>query len=307
MTELSCSLISVTLSQPNAFQPQLNVRLDIKYPNYTNQPQTGYIQITNVKVKLRVKGNNPTQFEIGVAEQEQMSSVRLGDMSTLYLTVRLSPYLLHRVEELRLGGELWFQFEPITSGLSVTSQGGLNNVDIINWQITGNTWKYPKSEWIDHLNATEFNKIELIEIPKIELPKIPLTEHVMKFLTQANKAMNEGRYGDVLKECRNVIDALDNGMEEWVKTITLTEEENKIIQNGKQGSKREIYLSKLIGDKEKAVRLSKVIGDIHFYFSLNPHEAEYKGMEFIIDDAKFVIHTVTSLSNNILKYMTKDS
>ncbi len=305
MTELSCSLISVTLSQPNAFQPQLNVRLDIKYPKYSNQPLPEAIQIMGIKGKLRVKANSSAQFEVGVTEQEQLGYVRLGDVVTLYLTVRLTPYLLHRIEELRLGSDLWFQFEPMGSGLSISLQDG--KVEVINFQINSNTWKYPKSEWIDHLNTTEFNRIELIEIPKVEFPKISLTDEVMKFLSKANTAMTQGRYGDVLKECRSVIDTLDNGLEEWAKTISLTEEENnKIKQNGKQGTKRETYLSKLIGDKEKAMRLSKVISDLHYYFSLDPHEAEYKGMQFTIDDAKFVMHTVSSLSNNILKYMTKD-
>lgn len=309
MTDLSYSLNGVTLNQTNAFQPQLNVRLDIKYPKFTtNPPQPDYMQITGVKGKLSVKGINPPQFEIGVGEQEQFSNVRLGDMVTLHLTVRLSPYLLHQIEELRSGGDLWFQFEAISSGLSIAYQDGLNKVDIINFQVYGNnTWKYPKSEWIDHLNTTEFNKIELIEIPKIELPKIPLTDHIMKFLNNATRAFNEGRYGDVLKECRNAFDALDGGLEEWINNKTLTEEENKIRQNGKQSAKRELYLSKLMNDQIKAERLSKVIGDLHNYLSLNPHEAEYKGMIFTNYDAKFVIHTVTSLVSDILKHIENNN
>jgi len=295
MTELSCSLKGVTLSQSNAFQSTLNIQLDIKSPSYTNPVQTGYMQIVGVKAKLRVQGNRPPQFEIGVAEQEQLGGVRFGDTATLNLTMRLSPYLLHRIEELRSGGDLHFQFEPLTSGLTIFNQGGtLNNVDVINFQINGNTWKYPRSEWIDHLNAIEFNRIELIEIPKIEFPK---------FLSESDKAMNEGRYGDVLQECRKALDSLERGIDEWAKNQTFSEPETAKINQNNGKEKREVYLSKLIGDIEKAKRLNVIKGNLHSYLSLDPHQSEYKGMEFTRDDAKFVIHAVTGLINNILKYL----
>ncbi|MBI1828092.1 MAG: hypothetical protein HY222_01860 [Thaumarchaeota archaeon] len=282
----------------------------MKYTKLSYQPkQAENIQITGVKGKLNVKGKNSPQFEIGVAEQEQSSNVRLGDMVILYLTLRLTPYLLNRIEEFRSGGDLWFNFEPLPSGLTVAYQDVSNNVDLINFQASGNTmWKYPKSEWIDQLNTTEFNKIELIEIPIIELPEIPLTEEVMKFVSQATKAMNEGRYGDVLFECRKVIDALDKGIEEWGKNTTLNAEEKlklediKSKSNGKRIGKREEELSKLMADVEKGVRLGMVIGNLHYYLSLNPHEAEHKS-NFTVDDAKFVIHSITSYARNILKYI----
>src|SRR5574337_671610 len=213
MPDLSCSLNGITLTQVNAFQSALTIRVSIKSPLYNNPVQTGYMQIVGVKMKLRIQGSKPSQFEIGVAEQEQLGSVRFGDTANLDLTLRLSPYLLHRIEELRSGGDLHFQIEPITSGLAIFNSGGspINNVDVINFQIMGNTWKYPRSEWIDHLNSTDYDKLELIEISKVDLPKLPLTDEVMKFLTQSDKAMNEGRYDDVLAECRSAIDALDNG------------------------------------------------------------------------------------------------
>jgi len=304
MTELSCSLNGITLTQANAFQSTLNIRMGIKSPSYTNPVQTGYMQIVGVKAKLRVQGNKPSQFEIGVADQEQLGSVRFGDTATLDLTLRLSPYLLHRIEELRSGGDLHFQFEPITSGLAIFNPGGtLNNVDVINFQINGNTWKYPRSEWIDHLNTIEFNRIELIEIPKIEFKKIALTEEIVKFLSESDKAMNEGRYGDVLQECRKALDSLESGIDEWAKNQTFSEPEIAKINQNNGKEKREVYLSKLIGDSEKAKRLNVIKGNLHSYLSLDPHQPEYKGMEFTRDDAKFVIYAVTGLINNILKYL----
>ena len=51
---------------------------------------------------------------------------------------------------------------------------------------------------------------------------------------------------------------------------------------------------------------SKIIGNLHYYLSLNPHEAEYKGMVFTNYDAKFVLHAVTGLISNILKHIEND-
>ncbi|MHB8547156.1 MAG: hypothetical protein ACYDAJ_10360 [Nitrosotalea sp.] len=310
MRDLVSSFNGVTLMQPNSFEPQLNVRLDMKYQQtYTNQPpQPNSIEIINTKVKLRVKGKDPQQLELGVAEQEQYCSVRLGDVVTMHLTFRLSQQLLHRIEKLRLGGDLVFQYEHIMSSIVISDQNGINKTDIINFQVNLNTWEYPRSKWIDHLNTIEFNRIELIEIPKIVLPNIPLTEEIMKFLSQATKAMDEGRYGDVLFECRKVIDALDKGIEEWGKNTTLNAEEKLKLEdlkskpNGKRIGKREEDLSKLMADVEKGVRLGVVIGNLHYYLSLNPHEAEHKS-SFTVDDAKFVMHSITSYARNILKYI----
>lgn len=309
MNDLTCTFNGVTISQANSFQPQLNVRIDIKYQRYGNQPQLNYVEIVNAKVKLRVNGKkNPQWIEIGLAEQELSCSVRPTDLTTMHLTLRLSPYLLHKIEELRLGGDLTFQFEPISTAIAILDQSGISKTETINFQMQSNQWKYPRSEWIDHLNAIEFNRIELVEIPKIVLPKISLTDEVTKFLSQASKALDEGRYGDVLFEGRKVIDSLDNGIEEWGKNKTLTAEdatkleELKSKPNGKRIGKREEELSKLMADVEKGVRLGLTIGNLHYYLSLNPHEPEHKS-NFTIDDAKFVIHSITSYANNILKYI----
>ena len=117
--------------------------------------------------------------------------------------------------------------------------------------------------------------------------------------------MSEGRYGDVLQECRKALDALDSGIEEWATNSTLTEDEtNRIKQNSGKEVKKEIYLSKLIGDENKAKRLNMIRGKLHYYLSLDPHQSEYKGMEFTQDDAKFVLHAVTGFINNMLKYLS---
>lgn len=308
MLQIEYSINNCTISQPTSFEPQLRIILSLKYLKWTNQAFPEAIEIIDLKGRIMVRtNNNTTWFDIGSAEQETRTTVRLGDTVQVHLVSYISPYVLDKIEKLRSGNDLWFKIQSI-SGKALFETSSLTSIDIPFFQERGITeGKYPKSEWIEHLNSTYYNKLELIEIPKVELPKLPLTNEIMKFLNQANKAMNEGRYDDVLAECRGAIDALDKGIEEWGSKISLTEEENnKIKQNGKQGTKREIYLPKLMNDKEKGIRLSKVIGNLHYYLSLSPHEAEHNS-QFTIYDARFVLHSVYSYTANILEYILKST
>ncbi|WP_428324363.1 hypothetical protein [Nitrosopumilus sp.] len=306
MTQVDSGITSVRLEQGNAFQPHLRVVLDVRYNNYGGSLPDN-IELTGLKGKLYVRTQKPDWFELCVVEQDNDSnSVHLGGNTLIHMTGTLSPYLMSKLEELRNGNDLWFRInQPI--GWCVPRQNTGNSFETLNIQSRGSEeCKYPRSEWIEHLNTTEFNKFELIELPKIEFPKLPLTEHIVKFTDNARRAFSEGRYGDVLKESRNALDALDAGLEEWANSKPELKIENDTKQNGKN-DKRRNYLSILLNDKEKASRLSKIIGDLHYYLSLNPHEAEYKGMIFTDYDAKFVIHAVTGFVNSILKHIENNT
>lgn len=305
MPEIDHSIKSVTLVQGNSFQPRLSVVVDLKYRR-GNDKDPDHIEIIGVKGKLFVRTMKPDWFELCVVEQDGYSGVSLNDTTAVHMTGILSPYLVLKLEDLRSGNDLWFRINNPT-GWCVTRGPTGGGFQTLNIQQRGSEeCKYPKSEWIEHLNATEFNKIELIELPKIEFPKIPLTQHIVKFLDNATRAFSEGRYGDVLKENRNALDALDVGLEEWSKNKSDTNIESEVKHDNKS-SKRENYLSILFNDQEKATRLNKIMTDLHYYLSLNPHEAEYKGMIFTNYDAKFVLHAVTSLVNDILKHIENSS
>ena len=304
MSQIEYSLRNVTLTQGKSFEPQLHVNVDFRFTK--SNPQDGeYLQLVNTKCRLDVKSNDSDLFEAGISEQTGNVSLWAGNSTVVSFIIRLSSYVFKRIEELRAGDNLWFKCTITACSSIVRYDNGAEKFEVQNPQQRGvDTWKYPKSEWIENLNTTDFNKIELIEIPKIDFPKISLTENVTKFLDAANKAINEGRYGDVLKECRNAVDSVTGGLEEWAKNIPLTDEGQKITKNSE---KNELYLSKLLNDKEKAARLNKIISSLHYYLSLNPHEAEYKGMQFTMYDAKFVMYTVVSLAHSILKHIENNS
>lgn len=302
MVEFDYSLEEVNLSQQNMFEPQLRLNVNLKYTKF-NQSEPDWLDIVDIKSRVFVRNEKQDWYEIGTGELERENSVHLGDSVIVHLLVRVSPYLLHRIEELRAGQDLWFKIQPMRGMCHTHRSTGGDAFGTIHFNNRKEQCKYPMSEWITHLNTTEFNKIELVEIPKIVLPKSPLTDHIMKFLDESNQAMNEGRYGDVLQECRKALDALDNGIEEWA-TGKLSEIEVGKIKNGGKDAKKELYLSKLIGDENKAKRLNSIRSNLHYYLSLDPHQSEYKGMEFTLDDAKFVLHAVTGFIGNMLKYLS---
>ena len=304
MPQIESNIKSVMLEQGNSFQPRLRVLMDLKYTRFGGE-EPDYIDLMGIKGKLFVRTLKPDWFELCIVEQEGNNSVRMGENTLVNMIGILSPYLMLKLEELRSGNDLWFRINQPT-GWCVTRRNSGSGFETLSIQSRGSEeCKYPRSEWIEHINATEFNKIELVELPKIEFPKIPLTEHIVKFIDNARRAFSEGRYGDVLKESRNALDALDVGLEEWISNKPELKLENDVKQNGKN-DKRKNHLSLLFNDAEKANRLSKIIGNLHYYLSLNPHEAEYKGMIFTNYDAKFVLHAVTGLVSNILKHIEND-
>jgi len=201
-----------------------------------------------------------------------------------------------KLEELRSGGDLWFTIN-IQKGLCIPHNKGIER---LRFQQTGNTkYKYAQSEWITHLNATEFNKIELIELPKIIFPKIPLTEEIIKFVNKSNQEYLEGKYGSVLKENRSVIETLDRGLKEWFDKNSKSELEGKLNKD----DRRKQYLFYLFNDKDKADRINGIIHSLHHYLSLDPHAGEHPNTEFTNYDAKFVMNATISLASDILNHI----
>lgn len=295
---------SVTLEQGNSFQPRIHVQFDLKYVQYEND-EPDYIVLMGIKGKLFVRTQKPDWFELCMVEQDGSNSVRIGNNTIIHMIGTLTPYLMAKLEELRSGNDLWFRVNQAT-GWCVPRRSSGSGFETLNIQSRGSgEFKYPRSEWIEHINTTQFNKIELLELPKIEFPKIELTEHIVKFINNARRAFDEGRYGDVLKECRNSLEALDSGLDAWFsakkREITPNEEPNT-----KKADKRKNQLAVLLNNDEKANRLNNIIRDLHYYLSLNPHEAEYKGIIFTNYDAKFVLQTVGSLVNDVLKHIEDD-
>jgi len=113
-------------------------------------------------------------------------------------------------------------------------------------------------------------------------------------------------YNDLWKSCDEFRGGMDAGLKEWINSKPELKIEKNAKQNGKN-DKRKNHLTLLLNDNEKASRLSKIIGDLHYYLSLNPHEAEYKGMIFTDYDAKFVLHSVTGFVNNILRHIENNT
>ncbi len=139
----------------------------------------------------------------------------------------------------------------------------------------------------------------------IELPKIPLTHKVLKYLNEACSALSDGRYGDVFGECRESLNALYNGIDEWVDGVLTAEETNKIQNSSeKVNTKRNIGFSKLVGHTEKGKRINQLRNSLHQFLSLDPHKPDYKGIEFTRGDGISALNMSASFMGNILEYLS---
>ena len=288
------ALDKITLSQDKSFEPFFIVNLRVKTNNLQNN---SYAEITDARGKLYViKGSK--EFELGDIRFEDRLIVRQEYEMHAIARVRVTPYVFHKIEDLRNGDEMYFRANLIF-GTAIVRLNNIESQATLQFNVyPTNQWLYPKSEWVKDLNTTDFHKIELIEIPKIEFPELPLTSNIMRFVEDAKTSMNEGKHGDVLSKCRKALDALDGGIDEWGKKLELNDKEN---------SKREQILTKLFGEKEKAKRFNEIKNKFHSYLSLDPHEPQYKGIEFTREDAKFVLVTSITIINNVLQHMKNQS
>lgn len=295
MTNVEFYIDTIKLEQLNSFQPTLQVSINLKHIEQDEEkPQ--YMKLIGLQGKLLVRNHQGNWIVLCIINQDNNDIIYKNQEVLIRLSGFLSPYLMLKLEELRIGDDLIFKIQILT-GLTIPQSNNTIGIGTIHANATrSGEWKYAQSEWVKDLNATEFNKIELIELPKIEFPNLSLTKNIVKFIDKAKQADLEGRYGEVLTECRRALDALTLGLKEWRK------DKSESINDEKQKP----TLLILLGNNEKADRLQKVINGLHSYMSLDPHEPEYHGIVFTNYDAKFILITTTGLINSILRHIEKN-
>lgn len=221
--------------------------------------------------------------------------------SELVFDFPLDNYLLSEIENIRSGGDL-----NLSADISLLAKTHDPSY-ILEEQECPFSIKFTiaKSEWNDKILPQLISKkVTLITIPIIDLPEIPLTHDLIKYLNEAHKALNDGRYGDVFGECRQSINALYNGIEQWGKSQLTDDDKNKIPNNSeKTNTLRNISFLKLVEHEEKGKRINQLRNSLYQYLSLDPHEADYKGITFTRGDAISALNITTSFVSNILYYM----
>lgn len=313
--ELQYSLQRVALFQGNSLSPFLQVFVDVRLdPRHPQNTDVRSVELFEIKGMLSVSASNNDSnwVELGMAESRSSYNGIYANAGEVQLELRFSlpPEMLSKIERLRNGKDLFFRFGAgWMYSLANILRGNGKTTDFVILKTSAYVYKYPRSEWIDDLNHTEFDKIDLIELPKIDFPQIPLTSDVMKFVHEAEKATKEGNWDNVLGECRKALDALYNGIDEWGAKQTLTSEENEKIQkqsgNDKVKTRRNIYISRLVDHPEKSDRLNALRNSLFQFLSLDPHEAEYKGLHFSRSDALFASRTTISIIYTILSYLAQ--
>jgi hypothetical protein len=164
----------------------------------------------------------------------------------------------------------------------------------------------PKSKWNENILPQLMDKkVTLVTIPNIDLPKIPLTHEVLKYLSEACRALSDGRYGDVFGECRESLNALYNGIDEWGEGVLTPEDVSKIENSSeKVNTKRNISFSKLVGHAVKGKRINQLRNSLYQFLSLDPHKPDYKGIDFSRGDGISALNMSASFIGNILEYVS---
>ncbi|MGI0019030.1 MAG: hypothetical protein ACREAY_01010 [Nitrososphaera sp.] len=178
--QLPMELTRVSLLQGQSLEPYLKLTLKIKLQSNGNNVGISEISLFNIRGQVFVSTeiSRDREYEIGYAESIPTSNRLYGTGSEMgvEMVLKLSPYLLHKMEALRDGKDLFFQLEGwVYVFANVIRTEGVST-ELINLISTGGnpTRKYPRSEWIDDLNKTDLDMVELIEIPRIEFSQVPL-------------------------------------------------------------------------------------------------------------------------------------
>jgi len=312
---LPFSLEHVRLAQGESLEPFLIIVLKATLAPNGNNAGISEASVFSVKTKVYVSLSRSWEGrkEIGIAESLPFANFQgAGAESSIEMYVPLSQYLLRSIEEYRNGGDLCFSsYQQLIAYGSVTRNGVHSTEPIwINAVQEKEIFKYARSEWIDALNTTDYSKIELFEMPAVSLAQVSVTSDVTRFLREAERSMKEGRWDDVFGECRKAMTALYKGIDEWGATQTIPKEELESIKGSEDNgsNKKDIYFKRLLDHPEKGERLNKLRTGLYRYLSLDPHEADYKGISFTRDDASFALRITYGFVANVLSllaYRTK--
>lgn len=75
----------------------------------------------------------------------------------------------------------------------------------------------PQSRWVEILNGAGFNKTVLLEIPILETDELGIASSHIK---EAQSALIQGRYADVVARCRDALDTLISKLDcPWEKAV----------------------------------------------------------------------------------------
>jgi hypothetical protein len=168
--------------------------------------------IKNPILKLSMTGQSPLDpylHILTVSAINQIYTWQKNGQSEIEFHLPLQEHLLSEIERIRSGSNL-----NLHALISVLASPKDKSYPLEEQEYTFDVkFSVPKSQWNELiLPELKRKRIILITFPIIELPDIPITDNITYYIGEANKALNDGRYGDVFGECRQALSALFNGV-----------------------------------------------------------------------------------------------
>jgi hypothetical protein len=183
--------------------------------------------------------------------------------------IELPACVLEHIEERRAGGDVKLQFlsRVLISEVRKVKDSKMSEHDDLQilgvpfeTTFTGDStdrFEYiiPQSEWIKILKSLTWSEIEILELPSGKLRSVPKLARALKRFEDAQECHRRGDWEETMLNCRKAFEAI-------VQDVTGTDDMSRANQ---------AFVS-LIGEGEKADRLTKVTKSLGEFLHLGRHE-----------------------------------
>jgi hypothetical protein len=175
--------------------------------------------------------------------------------------IELPACVLQHIEERRAGGDVKLQF---LSRVLICEVSKVDDVKILGvpFETTFESdstdrfeYKIPESDWIKILKSLAWSELEIVELPSSKLRSVPALARALKRFEDAQECYRQGDWEETMLNCRKAFEAI-------VQDATGTDDMSRANQ---------AFVS-LIGEGEKAHRLTKVAKSLDDFLHLGRHE-----------------------------------
>lgn len=202
---------------------------------------------------------------------------------------RLTPYLLHSIEDRRNGGDV-----PVTlnfTALTINSGQGSRGVQSFQALVVGGQdppYKISQIDWAQSLGGMGANTFAVLEIPLVTGPVATSFEDAVKKVEEARRLLAEGKTDLVVTACRKALEALNR-----VVSVTKGATPGPPFERMEStlASKADIGSPGQSGKDPKSQRIDAIRASLYNMLHIGPHD----GYQVFPEDARALFLLTSSL------------